>query len=174
MQIEIVQMSQLIPFNTKAQKLVNNLLNKRKFKTWLLFKLPLGWFAGMRIEYLDGKTCRASIPMGWRSQNPFNSIYFAAEAMTAELSAGALGMVHIENSGERVSLLVTGLEASFSKKAISETSFTCEDGDKIQAAIQETIKTGLGTTAECLSIGRMADGTEVARFKIYWSFKKKK
>jgi len=174
LQIEIVQMSQLIPFNTKAQKLVNNLLNKRKFKTWLLFKLPLGWFAGMRIEYLDGKTCRASIPMGWRSQNPFNSIYFAAEAMTAELSAGALGMVHIENSGERVSLLVTGLEASFSKKAISETSFTCEDGDKIQAAIQETIKTGLGTTAECLSIGRMADGTEVARFKIYWSFKKKK
>lgn len=174
MQIEIVQMSQLIPFNTKAQKLVNNLLNKSKFKTWLLFKLPLGWFAGMRIEYLDGKTCRASIPMGWRSQNPFNSIYFAAEAMTAELSAGALGMVHIENSGERVSLLVTGLEASFSKKAISETSFTCEDGDKIQAAIQETIKTGLGTTAECLSIGRMADGTEVARFKIYWSFKKKK
>jgi hypothetical protein len=167
-------MSQLIPFNTKAQKLVNNLLNKSKFKTWLLFKLPLGWFAGMRIEYLDGKTCRASIPMGWRSQNPFNSIYFAAEAMTAELSAGALGMVHIENSGERVSLLVTGLEASFSKKAISETSFTCEDGDKIQAAIQETIKTGLGTTAECLSIGRMADGTEVARFKIYWSFKKKK
>jgi len=174
LQIEIVQMSQLIPFNTKAQKLVNNLLNKSKFKTWLLFKLPLGWFAGMRIEYLDGKTCRASIPMGWRSQNPFNSIYFAAEAMTAELSAGALGMVHIENSGERVSLLVTGLEASFSKKAISETSFTCEDGDKIQAAIQETIKTGLGTTAECLSIGRMADGTEVARFKIYWSFKKKK
>lgn len=174
MQIEIVQMSQLIPFNTKAQKLVNNLLNKSKFKTWLLFKLPLGWFAGMRIEYLDGKTCRASVPMGWRSQNPFNSIYFAAEAMTAELSAGALGMVHIENSGERVSLLVTGLEASFSKKAISETSFTCEDGDKIQAAIQETIKTGLGTTAECLSIGRMADGTEVARFKIYWSFKKKK
>ena len=167
-------MSEIIPFNAKTQKLVGNLLNKSKFKLWLLLKLPLGWFAGMRIEYIDGKTCRATIPMGWRSQNPFQSIYFAAEAMTAELTAGALGMVHIENSGEKVSLLVTGLEATFSKKAVSLTTFTCEDGDKIQAAIQETIRTGEGTTAECLSIGRMADGTEVARFKIYWSFKKKR
>jgi hypothetical protein len=174
LQREIAKMSEITPFNAKTQKMVANLLNKSKFKTWLLFKLPLGWFAGMRIEYLDGKTCRASIPMGWRSQNPFNSIYFAAEAMTAELSAGALGMIHIENSGEKVSLLVTGLEASFSKKAVAQTTFTCEDGDKIHAAIQETIRTGEGTTAECVSIGRMADGTEVARFKIFWSFKKKK
>jgi hypothetical protein len=167
-------MSEIKPFTAKTQKLVNSLLNKSKFKTWLFIKLPLGWFAGMRIEFLDGKTCRASVPMGWRSQNPFKSIYFAAEAMTAELTAGALGMIHIENSGEKVSLLVTGLEASFSKKAVSLTTFTCEDGDKIQEAIQETIRTGEGTTAECVSIGRMADGTEVARFKIFWSFKKKK
>ncbi len=167
-------MEDKIVLNKNAQKLVSNLLNKSKFAFWLFVKLPLGWFAGMRVEYLDGKTCRASMPMGWKTQNPFNSIYFAAEAMAAELTAGALGMLHIANSGEKVSLLVGGIEAQFTKKAISLTTFTCEDGDKIKAAIEETIRTGEGATAECVSIGRMSDGTEVARFKIYWSFKKKK
>ena len=167
-------MTEQISLTPKGQKFAKNLLNKTKFAFWLFVKLPLGWFASMRIEYLDGKTCRATLPMGWKTQNPFNSIYFAAEAMVAELSAGALGMLHIENSGEKVGLLVTGLEAQFTKKATSLTTFTCEDGDKIKAAIDETIKTGQGTLAECVSIGRMADGTEVARFKIFWSFKKKK
>jgi hypothetical protein len=167
-------MTKQISLTPKAQKFAQKLLNKSKFGFWLFVKLPLGWFSGMRIEYLDGKTCRASLPMGWRTQNPFQSIYFAAEAMAAELTAGALGMLHIENSGVKVSLLVSGLEAQFSKKAISLTTFTCEDGDKIKAAIDETILTGEGTLAECVSVGRLADGTEVARFKIFWSFKKKR
>lgn len=167
-------MSDATELNPKARKFANSLLNKTKFGFWLFWKLPLGWFSGMRIEYLDGKTCRATLPMGWRTQNPFRSIYFAAEAMVAELSAGALGMLHIQNSDVAVSLLVSGLEAQFTKKAVSLTTFTCEDGDKIKAAIDETIRTGEGTVAECISVGRMADGTEVARFKIYWSFKRKK
>jgi hypothetical protein len=61
------------------------------FATWSLLKLPSAWFTGVRLVSVDTQRGVASVPYGWRSQNPFRSTYFAAQAMAAELSTGALG-----------------------------------------------------------------------------------
>src|SRR2546422_11386295 len=83
-------------------------------------KLPLAAFAGLRVRRLDEAGAEVSLPAGWKTQNPFGSTYFAAQAMAAEMSTGAPALWFIEKSGARISSLVTGISAKFTKKAVSE------------------------------------------------------
>src|SRR5947199_8245729 len=98
-------------------------------------KLPLAAFAGLRVRRLDETGAEVSLPAGWKTQNPFGSTYFAAQAMAAEMSTGAPALWFIEQSGARVSSLVTGIAAQFTKKAVSEARFVFSDGAGMRAAI---------------------------------------
>ena len=142
---------------------------------YLWAKVPAAAFAGVRLTELDSSRCRTSVPYGWRSTNPFRSIYFAAQAMAAELSTGALAMLSVESAaaknGGSVAFLITGLEASFGKKANALTTFTCEAGDELFAAVARAVESGEAQTVRAETIGRMPDGTEVSRFTFDWSFK---
>jgi hypothetical protein len=73
-----------------------------------------------------------------------------------------------------VSMLVTGLEAAYFKKATGITTFTCEDGWAINNIIEEANKNGEGKTIKIKSTGRNDKGELVAEFFITWSFKVKK
>jgi hypothetical protein len=79
----------------------------------------------------------------------------------------------IEESGVRVSSLVTGLSAKFTKKATQRTVFTFNDGAGMKAAVDEAVRTGQPVVFTARSLGRQDDGVEVASFEITWSFKKK-
>lgn len=151
------------------RKMTNPLL----MRLFMLFKLPLGLAAGMRLESVDAERCRTVIRYGWRNTNPFRSMYFAAQSMAAELSTGALAMLAAEVAPASVAMLITGLEASFGKKAAGRVTFTCEDGRKLFAAVEETLSTGEPATARAETVGRLDDGTEVSRFVFTWSFKKR-
>ena len=113
------------------------------------------------------------MPYGWRSTNPFRSIYFAAQSMAAERSTGAIAMLAVELAPVPVTMLITSLESSFTKKATSKVTFTCEEGGRLFAAVRETVETGEPAIARVETVGRMADGTEVSRFVFTWSFKKR-
>jgi hypothetical protein len=136
-------------------------------------KLPLAAFAGLRVTRLDSSGADVSLPAGWKTQNPFRSTYFAAQAMAAEMSTGAPALMLIEESGVRVSSLVTGLSAKFTKKATQRTVFTFNDGAGMKAAVDEAVRTGQPVVFTARSLGRQDDGVEVASFEITWSFKKK-
>ena len=155
----------------EVEKRRKYLLQYFPFKSYMLSQLPLALFAGLRIRKITTETCEVSLPYGWRSQNPFRSIYFAALSMAAEMSTGAMGMLAVQNSDKNVSILIVSMEAQFTKKANQLTTFTCNDGHKVFAAVEEAEKTGEGVKVQTESIGRMKDGTEVARFKFVWSFK---
>jgi hypothetical protein len=142
-------------------------------RLYMLAKLPLALIAGVRVRELDSERCVVTIPYGWRTTNPFRSTYFAALSMAAEMSTGALSMAVVQAAPAPVAMLIVNLEASFEKKATALTTFTCEDGAKATAAVAETLRTGEPATARLESVGRMADGTEVARFAFTWSFKKR-
>jgi len=159
--------------NSKAEKLRKQFLNFLLFNFYLFVKLPAAFFCGLNIRKLDTKNCEVTLPYGWRSQNPFQSIYFASQAMAAEMSTGALALLAIENVNVPVGMLVVKLEGGFSKKADKLTTFTCTQGDKVFEAVNKAVETGEGVTATIESVGTMPDGTEVARFLITWSFKKK-
>lgn len=145
-----------------------------KFRMFLLSKLPSAYFAGVRIKNLDGDLCQVTIPYKWFSQNPFRSTYFACLGMAAEMSTGALAMAHLYKRKPSVSMLVTGLEASFIKKATDLTTFTCKDGSLISRAIMDSIESGEGKTVRAKSVGTNNSGEIVTEFYITWSFKAKK
>lgn len=142
-------------------------------RAFLLTQLPLGWFAGLRVRHLDGDLCEATVPYGWRTKNPFRSTYFAAQSMAAELSTGALAMVAVESAPAPVAMLIVDLKGSFGKKATSLVTFRCEEGAKIAAAVQQAVDSGEPAVATVETVGRMSDGTEVARFQFSWSFKRR-
>jgi hypothetical protein len=140
---------------------------------FFLAKLPLALVAGLRVRELDETRCVTSVPYGWRTTNPFRSTYFAALSMAAELSTGALALLATELAGVPVALIIVNLTASFGKKATALTTFTCEDGAKAFAAVASTVATGEPATAALETVGRLPDGTEVARFTFTWSFKRR-
>jgi len=148
--------------------------NPVSVRAMLWAKLPLAAFAGLRIEKLDNDGAQVSLPAGWKTQNPFRSTYFAAQAMAAEMSTGAPALYFIENSGKAISSLVTGLSAKFTKKATREAIFTFSDGAAMRAAIEEAARTGEGVAFKARSIGKQKDGVVIAEFEIDWSFKVKK
>lgn len=161
------------PSTRAADKLRSRMRNPWLMRLYMLAKLPLALIAGVRVRELDRERCVATIPYGWRTTNPFRSTYFAALSMAAEMSTGALSMAVVQSAPAPVALLIVHLEASFEKKATALTTFTCEDGAKAIAAVEETLRTGEPATARLTSVGRMPDGTEVARFAFTWSFKKR-
>jgi hypothetical protein len=139
----------------------------------LWFKLPLAAFAGLRVTRLDGDGAEVSLPAGWKTQNPFRSTYFAAQAMAAEMSTGAPALLFIGESGKRISSLVTGLHAKFTKKATRTVTFTFAGGPQMRAAIERAAQSGEGVEFTARTVGKMPDGTVVAEFDIEWSFKRK-
>lgn len=156
-----------------AEKLRNRVRHPWLMRGFMLAKLPLALIAGLRVRELDADRCVVTIPYGWRTTNPFRSTYFAALSMAAEMSTGALAMVAVEAASAPVAMLIVNLEASFGKKATALTTFVCEDGAKVDAAVAATVRTGEPATATMESVGRSPDGTEVARFVFTWSFKKR-
>jgi hypothetical protein len=162
-----------LPPSTPAARLRGRMLNPLLMRGFLLAKLPLALVAGVRVRELTSERCVATVPYGWRSTNPFRSTYFAALAMAAELSTGALAMMAVELASQPVAMLITNLEASFERKATALTAFTCEDGAKASAAVAETVRTGEPATARMETVGRLPDGTVAARFAFTWSFKRR-
>jgi acyl-coenzyme A thioesterase PaaI-like protein len=149
------------------------LTNPIGFRALLWSKLPLAAFAGLRLERLDDQGAEVALPAGWKTQNPFRSTYFAAQAMAAEMSTGAPALWFIEQSGEKVSSLVTGISAKFTRKATSEARFVFGGGAGMRAAIDRAVQSGEPVVYTATSIGTQRDGTQVAEFTVEWSFKKK-
>src|SRR5690606_24067434 len=121
-------------------------LTPANFNRFLMFKLPSAWINGVRVKKIDLEQCEVKVRHRWINQNPFKSMYFAVQAMAAELSTGAMVISHIQGSGEKISMLVASNRSVFHKKATGKIKFISKDGNKISQAIKETIATGEGQT----------------------------
>ncbi len=156
----------------KAAALRRSILSPWKLRLYMLQKLPMGFLAGLRVPELTPELAAVTIRFGYLTKNPFRSVYFACLAMAAELASGVQALVHAAD-GSPVSMLVVGLDGSFSKKAVGLITFRCEDGAAIAEAMAGTRADGEPRTVTCTSVGRDEDGDEVATFKLTWSFKAK-
>ncbi|WP_111683640.1 DUF4442 domain-containing protein [Winogradskyella tangerina] len=148
-------------------------ISPSKLNTYLLFKLPSAYLTGVRTKHIDDSTCVVTVKHRWINQNPFNSMFWAVQGMAAELTTGALVMKKIKESRKRISMLVANNNASFSKKATGRITFKCEEGHKIDEAIQKAIDTGEGQTVWLSATGINKDGVEVSSFNFEWTLKVK-
>lgn len=144
--------------------------NLNKF---LFLKLPSAFMCGVRVKEIDGNKCIVTVRHRWMNQNPFNSMYFAVQAMAAELSTGALVMFQIETTVKNISMLVANNKSNFTKKATGRITFVCNDGHHAKKAIQDAITTGEGQTFWMKSIGTNEKGEQVSEMDFEWSVRVK-
>ncbi|WP_428224902.1 DUF4442 domain-containing protein [Flavobacterium sp.] len=144
-----------------------------KLNAFLMFKLPSAFVSGVRVKHIEANTCVATVKHRWFNQNPFNSMYFAVQAMAAELTTGALVMMKIKESGKNISMLVANNKGTFTKKATGRITFTCSEGHLISEAIQKTIATGEGQTFWMKSIGTDEKGDQVSIIDFEWTIRVK-
>lgn len=146
----------------------------RKVNFFNFLKLPLAFFAGVRVRSVSDSSVNVSIKHRWINQNPFKSMFWAAQGMAAEMATGVLVMKAIAASKHKISMLVTHQEAQFFKKATGNIDFTCNSGKEIAQAIEKTIETGEGEVIVLTSEGKNKEGIVVSKFQFHWSLRVKK
>jgi hypothetical protein len=149
------------------------MVSASKLNTFLFFKLPSAYWSGVRVHQINTQECVVKVKHRWFNQNPFQSMYFAVQAMAAELTTGALVMMEIKKSGKSISMLVANNKATFTKKATGVITFTCNQGELIQDTIQKAIETGEGQTIWLQSVGVNQKGEQVSVMYFEWTIKLK-
>ncbi|MFC4739665.1 DUF4442 domain-containing protein [Flavobacterium ponti] len=144
-----------------------------KLNLYMFFKLPSAFWCGVRAKSISAEVCQSTVKHRWFNQNPFNSMYFAVQAMAAEFTTGALVMYQINKSGVKISMLVANNKATFTKKAKGRITFECNEGNLIKDTIQEAIETNEGQTIWLTSIGIDEKGDQVSEMQFEWSVKVK-
>jgi hypothetical protein len=162
--------------NSLRQLLPEQLAFTRRIKksfalmSFFLGKIPTLWWWGVSIQEIDGHHARISLPYSWRTQNPFKSIYYAAQSGAAELASGLLATMATVGMGS-ISILVTEVSGTYIKKANQTVFFTCEQGEEIRKTVLLAVKEKQATTIQTKVIGTFSDGTIVSSHFITWSFK---
>ena len=144
-----------------------------KLNSFLMFKLPSAYFCGVRVKEIKDNSCVTTVKYKWINQNPFNSMFWAVQGMAAELSTGALVMMKIKASDKRISMLVANNNGTFTKKAVGWITFSCNEGQLVDNAIEKAIETGEGQTIWMKSVGINSEGVEVSSFNFEWTIKVK-
>lgn len=160
--------------NPSFHQFRNKIISPIQFRFFLLIKLPTAFLCGLRIKQFNEKSTVISVRHWWFNQNPFQSMYFAVQSMAAEMSTGLMCFGQVYRRNPSVSMLVVRVDSQYLKKATGQILFTCEDGDKIEAAIEKAIESGDGTGIVTRSVGTNSNNEVVAEFQITWSFKVKK
>ena len=148
-------------------------ITPKRVNLFMLLKLPLAYIGGVRVKTLSEEQATVKITHKWMNQNPFKSMFWAAQGMAAEMSTGVLVMKAIEDSKENTSMLVTHQEANFYKKATGEILFTCKGGDEIRKAIKMSKQSKEGQVVQLIAEGKNEDGVVVSKFNFEWSLKVK-
>jgi hypothetical protein len=162
-----------VSFNERSESARRRLLRGPGFWAWQWKTLPLAAFAGMRVRSLDESSCSVVLPGGWRTQNPFRSTYFAAQAMAAEMSTGAPAMILLAGSSASVAMLVTGFSAAYKKKIVGESVYTFPDVAGMRAAIEEAEGRDEPRVYRAQTTGRDRAGDVCSEFEVTWSFKRR-
>ena len=147
--------------------------NSFLYRLFLIAKLPIAWISGLKVNKVTAEKAQISIRYKYLNQNPFKSMYFACQAMAAEMSTGLLALGYIDSHSQEISMLVLDLSCKFTKKAVGKIQFVCEDGIMVKDAIRKAVDTNEGALCEMTSKGYDEQGECVSSFKILWSFKTK-
>ena len=159
-----------MPINEiKLDKEYKSLRGRMKFRIFTALSMPAAWFSGLRMDKIDHETCTTSLPGGWRSQNPFKTMYWAVQGMGAELATGAAPFAISRSMDERLRMFVVGTEAKFVKRAKGRITFTCNDIAKAREAIEESLSTGEPVEIDLNSQGKDSTGDIVSEWVFKWN-----
>jgi len=154
------------------KRLISGIQNPLLRSLYFLKNIPSLLWWGLSVQRVTVIETEVTIPFNRRTQNPFNSMYFAAQSGASEFSTGILAALHSHGKG-KISMLVTAMSAEYLKKATNKVTFKCTDGLEILEAIEKSISTGQPQMVKAKSVGTMPNGEIVAIMHFTWSFKSK-
>jgi acyl-coenzyme A thioesterase PaaI-like protein len=117
-------------------------LRKMRFKLFLLgfFKIPLIWFVRPKLIHISEKEVEILIKLRRRSKNHLNSMYFGALAIGADLAGGIQAFYFADKNKIKISFAFKGLQAEFLKRAETDVTFKCSEGNLIKETVEKSIQ----------------------------------
>ena len=145
----------------------------KKLNFFLVLNLPSAFLCGVRIKSINESSCITSVRYKWINKNPFRSMYWAVQGMSAELATGALIIIKIKKLNKKISMLVVSNEAEFMKKGRGAIKFKCDQGFEIDKALKNAIQTKESQTIILNADGIDSEGNIISKFSFTWSLKLK-
>lgn len=142
-----------------------------QFGLFKIFKLPLAFITGIKLHELSEQEAVTSIRYKYLNKNPFNSLYFAVLAMTAELSTGALALFSIARYKESIAVLVIESRGQFYKKGTGKVRFVCSAGELFKTELIRCVETNTPVTVKANTKGYNEQNELVCEYDFTWSFK---
>lgn len=157
--------------DTSINRFITKLKNPFLFKLMLYKSVPLASFTGVKLLDLNKSYSELFIRYKFLNKNPFNTTYWAAMGMVAEMASGLLLLMYTYKLNPSVSIFVLKSEAVFHKRALGKTFFKCEEGQAIAAIIEKAIATKEPQEIRCLTSAYNENGELVATFYFTWGVK---
>jgi len=145
----------------------------RLFAFW---KIPLIALVRPRLLRADAEQCVVHIPLTWLTRNHLRSMYFGALSIGADVAGGLIVMNLIRSHRSQVAFLFKDFQAEFHKRAEGAVVFTCHDGQRLAALLNQAEQSGEREEDTVTVIATVPDkmGDEpVATFRLTISMKKK-
>ncbi len=161
---------------TNFEKMKNNLL----LWAYAWVKIPLIGFCMPRVVESEGNRFVIKIPLGWKTKNHLNAMYFGALAIGSELCIATLAMKkvteHAAKGGDRIDFLFKDYKVEFLKRAEGDVLFICEDAQTVVEQIDEAKKSEerINRTIKAYAVVPEVSATEkVATFELTLSVKRR-
>ena len=113
-------------------------------RIWSFFKVPMLSLVCPTVKKLDDECCEILIRLRWLTKNHFNSMYMGVLVAGADAASGLLALEIAKKKGKqggKVNVIFKAISAEFFRRADSHTSFVCEEGKKIEEAIEKVLQT---------------------------------
>ncbi len=142
-----------------------------KYNIFLLTKLPAAYFCGARLKSINSNECSVKITHNWFNQNPYKSMFWAAQGMAAELTTALMLTDKINKSGYDISMLLISSKSNYYKKATGTIVFNCSEGNNMDEMMNKLISSNTPQTITLSSKGINQNKVTVSKFIFEWSLK---
>jgi acyl-coenzyme A thioesterase PaaI-like protein len=138
---------------------------------WLLFllgfmKIPMIRYTRPKLLAIDDTTVRVKIKLRRRTKNHLNSMYFGALSVGADIAGGIQVFYFSKKMDRKVSFAFKGMNAQFLKRAESDIVFESNEGQKIQKAMEKSLKEGSRINDSIMVEAKNDSGEIVATFEM--------
>ncbi len=138
---------------------------------WLLFllgfvKIPMIRFTNPKLLAIDDNSVRVKIKLRRRTKNHLNSMYFGALSVGADIAGGIQVFYFSKKMDRKVSFAFKGMNAQFLKRAESDIVFESNEGQKIQKAMEKSLKEGSRINDSIMVEAKNDQGEAVATFEM--------
>ncbi|MDA7762395.1 DUF4442 domain-containing protein [Crocinitomicaceae bacterium] len=129
-------------------------------------KIPMIRYTRPKLLAIDDTTVRVKIKLRRRTKNHLSSMYFGALSVGADIAGGIQVFYFSKKMDRKVSFAFKGMNAQFLKRAESDIVFESNEGQKIQKAMEKSLKEGSRINDSIMVEAKNDSGEIVATFEM--------